>query len=107
MSLQGTLRTLGITEVLEFLAERNATGRLDISADSGDATYWMLRGEVAGAEYEFDSEVGGDAAEATYYALAELDGNFLFDESETPDPNADTEAVSAVLGRTADVAERC
>ena len=51
MSLQGTLRTLGITEVLEFLADRTATGRLDIEAGIGSATYWLLDGGIASNEY--------------------------------------------------------
>ncbi len=105
MSLQGTLRTLGITEVLEFLADRSATGRLDITADSGSATYWMLRGEVAEVDYEFERESGVDAAESTYYALSELDGTFFFDEGEAPEHGTPTESVADVLGRTADTAE--
>jgi hypothetical protein len=105
MSLQGTLRTLGITEVLEFLDARSATGRLDINADSGGATYWMLRGEVAEVVYDFEREGGEDAAEATYYALSELDGTFFFDEGEAPEHGTPTEAVVDVLGRTADIAE--
>ena len=105
MSLQGTLRTLGITEVLEFLADRSATGRLDITADSGSATYWMLRGEVADVDYDFERESGIDAAESTYYALSELDGTFFFDEGEAPEHGTPTESVADVLARTADIAE--
>ena len=105
MSLQGTLRTLGITEVLEFLADRSATGRLDINADSGSATYWMLRGEVADVDYDFERESGIDAAESTYYALSELDGTFFFDEGEAPEHGTPTESVADVLARTADIAE--
>ena len=105
MSLQGTLRTLGITEVLEFLADRSATGRLDINADSGSATYWMLRGEVADVDYDFERESGIDAAESTYYALSGLDGTFFFDEGEAPEHGTPTESVADVLARTADIAE--
>lgn len=105
MSLQGTLRTLGITEVLEFLADRNATGRLSIEADSGAATYMMVDGEVLIAQYAFDHEAGTDAAEATYYALAELDGTFLFTEEEIESADDSTESIPDLLGRTADSAE--
>lgn len=105
MSLQGTLRTLGITEVLEFLADRNATGRLSIEADSGAATYMMSDGEVLSAQYAFDHEAGADAAEATYYALAELDGTFLFTEEDVEVEDDSTESIPDLLGRTADAAE--
>lgn len=105
MSLQGTLRTLGIAEVLEFLANRGATGRLDISAESGAATYWMMRGEVAEVEFDFEREAGWDAAEATYYALAELEGTFHFDEDQIPEHGLETERVDSVLGRTAVIAD--
>ena len=104
MSLQGTLRTLGITEVLEFLADRTATGRLDIETGIGTATYWLLDGGIASNEYRFEREDGDDAAEATYYALAELDGTFFFDDDQEP-PAGPTEAVSNVLARTATIAE--
>ncbi len=106
MSLQGTLRTLGITEVLEFLADRKATGRLDIDAGSGRATYWMFRGDVNANEYLFQGEQGNDPAEATYYALSELDGTFIFDEDEAPPLGEPVEDVPSVLARTAAIAER-
>ncbi|RZV48722.1 MAG: DUF4388 domain-containing protein [Acidimicrobiales bacterium] len=105
MSLQGTLKTLGIAEVLEFLATRSSTGRLDIEAQAGGATYWMLRGEVAEVIYDFERESGTDAAEATYYALSEVEGTFLFDEDEAPDSTVETESVADVLARTAVTAE--
>lgn len=105
MSLQGTLKTLGIAEVLEFLASRSSTGRLDIESGSGGATYWMLRGEVAEVSYDFERESGTDAAEATYYALAEVEGTFLFDEEQVPDTTADTESVADILARTAAAAD--
>jgi len=91
MSLQGTLDTLGIAEVLEFLATRVSTGRLDIEATSGGATYWLFEGEVAEAAYDFERESGVDPAEATYYSLAEVDGTFVFTEDEAPDAGSATE----------------
>lgn len=105
MSLQGTLKTLGIAEVLEFLASRSSTGRLDIESESGGATYWLLRGEVAEVNYDFERESGTDAAEATYYALAEVEGTFLFDEEQVPDTTANTESVADILARTAAAAD--
>ncbi len=106
MSLQGTLRTLGITEVLEFLADRKATGRLDIDAGTGTATYWMFRGDVSSTSYDFSGEHGSDPAEATYFALSEIDGTFIFDEDEAPPLGEPSEDVPSVLARTAAIAEQ-
>ncbi len=109
MSLQGTLKTLGITEVLEFLSARSVTGRLDVRTEMGTAVYVLANGFVADANYSFIRESGRDAAEATYYVVSELDGTFFFDEDhQNPDGDADTEGheeVSSLLSRTADIAE--
>ena len=104
MSLQGTLKTLGITEVLEFLAARNATGQLDVTTEMGTATYLFSDGGIAQSEYSFTRERGSDSAEATYYVVSELDGTFFFDEDEEPIDIDNCEDVSSVLGRTADIA---
>ena len=106
MSLQGTLKTLGITEVLEFLANREATGQLEITTEMGSATYQFADGEVVGNDYSFIRESGIDAAEATYYVLAELEGSFFFDEDVVPESNGDAEEVESVLSRTAEIAEQ-
>ena len=106
MSLQGTLKTLGITEVLEFLANREATGQLDINTEMGSATYGFRDGSVVVAEYSFIRESGTDAGEATYYVLAELDGSFFFDEDVEPESAAEYESVESVLSRTAEIADR-
>ena len=106
MSLQGTLKTLGITEVLEFLANRDATGQLDVTTDLGNAVYLFSEGQIAQSEYSFVRETGTDSAEATYYVVSELDGTFFFDEDQEPIDIDSCEPVSSVLGRTADIAEK-
>ena len=106
MSLQGTLKTLGITEVLEFLANRDATGQLDVTTDLGTAVYLFSDGQIAQSEYSFVRETGTDSAEATYYVVSELNGTFFFDEDQEPIDIHSCEEVSSVLGRTADIAEK-
>lgn len=106
MSLQGTLTTLGITEVLEFLAQRDATGQLDITTDKGTATYLFSEGDVAQCEYSFVRESAADPAEATYYIVSEIDGTFFFDEDQHAIDIDNCEAVSSVLSRTAEIAEK-
>lgn len=109
MSLQGTLKTLGITEVLEFLSSRSASGRLDVTTEMGTASYALVEGSVSTAEYSFIRESGVDAAEATYYVVSELDGSFYFDDDvpEIADDEDDgREDVGSVLFRTAEIAER-
>lgn len=106
MSLQGTLKTLGITEVLEFLSDRSATGRLDVTTEMGTASYGFLDGGVAESDYSFIRESGVDAAEATYYVVSELDGTFYFDDDRAPQTQDDVEDVGSVLARTVDIAEK-
>ena len=106
MSLQGTLKTLGITEVLEFLAARNATGQLDVTTEMGTAAYLFADGQVAQSEYSFIREIGTDPAEATYYVVSELDGTFFFDEEVEPVDKDNMEDVAEVLSRTAEIAEK-
>lgn len=105
MSLQGTLSTLGITDLLEFLAERTYTGQLDVKTEAGSASYLLVNGTVGVAEYQFIRGSGSDAATATYYVLAELDGEFMFDEVDD-DELEDGEDVGTLLGRTAGIAGR-
>ena len=105
MSLQGTLSTLGITEVLEFMAEREFTGQLDITTPSGTASYLLVEGDVGMSEFEFARGLGTDGAEATYYVLAELEGEFYFEEQEVT-ADDDGESVEDMLGRTADIASQ-
>ena len=106
MSLQGTLKTLGITEVLEFLATRESTGQLEVRTEMGSATYGFRDGSVVAAEYSFIRESGSDAGEATYYVLAEVEGSFFFDEDVDPVSVGKSETVESVLSRTAEIAER-
>lgn len=111
MSLQGTFKTLGITEVLEFLSTRTASGRLDVTTEMGTAVYVLSDGAVSAAEYSFIRESGVDAAEATYYVVSELDGSFFFDDDVldndgVAEVEGGPEDVAALLFRTADIAER-
>lgn len=105
MSLQGTLKTLGITDVLEFLATREATGKLEINTEMGSAAYGFESGAIVGAHYSFIRESGTDAGEATYYVVSELDGSFFFDEDSEPTASHDPETVEDVLNRTAEIAD--
>ena len=105
MSLQGTLSTLGITEVLEFMADREFSGQLDITTESGTASYLLIDGEVGMAEFDFLRGSGTDAAEATYYVLAELDGDFFFEPQEVTAED-DCENVDDLLGRSAGIADK-
>lgn len=105
MSLQGTLSTLGITEVLEFLASRSSNGQLDITTTSGTASYLLVNGTIGIAEYEFVRGSGENPAEATYYVLAEMDGEFFFDDHPVEGAEEGVD-VPTLLGDTAEIAER-
>ena len=105
MSLQGTLSTLGITELLEFLAGRSSSGQLDVTTGSGSTSYLLVNGSIGAAEFHFTRGTGTDPAEGTYYVLSELDGHFYFEEQDVSGV-AEGDDVDTLLGNTAEVAER-
>ncbi len=105
MSLQGTLSTLGITELMEFLAQREASGQVDITTVAGTASYLFANGKVSLAEFDFARGAGEDAAEATYYVLAESDGNFYYAPQEV-DGAPEGVAVDIVLKESAEIADK-
>ncbi len=105
MSLQGNLSTLGITELLEFLAGRSSSGQLDVTTASGTTSYLLVDGKVGAAEFEFTRGSGTDPAEGTYYVLSELDGSFFFEELDVT-ADSDGVDVQTLLGRTAGIAEQ-
>jgi hypothetical protein len=105
MSLQGTLKTLGITDVLEFLSTRSASGLLEVTTEMGTAAYGLIDGVVVESDYSFIRESGTDAAEATYYVVSELDGTFFFDDDSAPDPTDEGEDVPSLLSRAAEIAD--
>ena len=105
MSLQGTLKTLGITDVLEFLSTRSASGLLEVTTEMGTAAYGLIDGVVVESDYSFIRESGTDAAEATYYVVSELDGTFFFDDDTAPEPTDDGEDVASLLSRAAEIAD--
>lgn len=105
MSLQGTLSTLGITEVLEFLASRSFSGQLDIKTDSGTASYLLVNGTIGAAEFDYARGSGTSAAEATYYVLSDIDGGFFFEEHDLTGAE-EGDDVEILLGQTAEIADR-
>lgn len=105
MSLHGTLSTLGVAELLEFLAQRESSGQVDVTTTTGIASYLFNSGKVSLAEFDFDRGVGEDAAEGTYYAIADGVGHFSF-EPQDVDGAPEGETVDAVLGKAALIAER-
>lgn len=105
MSLQGTLSTLGITELLELLAQRDASGQLDVTTPNGTASYLFAEGKVSLAEFDFSRGMGEDPAEATYYVLAEEDGHFYYEPQDVEGVPEGTE-LEGILERSAQVGAR-
>ena len=105
MSLQGTLSTLGIIELLELLAKRDASGQLDVTTTNGSASYLFADGKISLAEFTFARGTGEDSAEATYYVLAEEDGTFYYDP-QVVEGVPEGEAVKTMLGRASEVGDR-
>ncbi|HUR23400.1 MAG TPA: DUF4388 domain-containing protein [Acidimicrobiales bacterium] len=93
MSLNGTLETFALPDVLALLAATRKTGELQVNGGRGDARVWLENGEMVGA----DVPRATTFVDALFEMLRFSSGNFVFDnDGRTEDP-ADPEAVEPLL----------
>lgn len=78
MSLQGTLDTFALPDVLRLLASTSKTGQLSIDGSRGSGSIWMDGGQVVGAEV---TTAGRPAAPTVvlFELLRFPDGSFSFE----------------------------
>ncbi len=81
MSLQGTLDSFPLGDVLRLLASTNKTGRLRVDGARGSGAVWVDGGAVVAAEVEPDRGVA--VAEVVFELLREEDGHFTFEADLT------------------------
>lgn len=72
--LKGSLQTVALPEVLNFLASTGKTGELHVSGGSGDGRLWFDEGRMAG----FDVKGSEEAFEAVFELLRIDEGEFSF-----------------------------
>ena len=82
MSLQGTLDTFALPDVLRLLASTAKTGRLHVEGDRASGEVWLDAGHVVAAEAD-TSGPGAPLVETTFELLRCADGSFSFDTDMT------------------------
>jgi hypothetical protein len=97
MTLQGSLDTLGLAEVLQLLARTAKTGCLTVNGDGGRGRLWLRDGAVTAAETT--RAPGAALAEATCDLLRYPAGSFAFEADDRVPDSAETEAVDDLLDR--------
>src|SRR5262245_59031570 len=93
--LWGTLSLTGLPELLRFLGEVEATGRLRVPGTGRTGERWVEGGRVVGAR---SGATRGRAALAALAELARPEGEFVY--ADEPAPRAETDAELLTLGAT-------
>lgn len=94
MSLQGSLDTFALPDVLVLLSSTKKTGELRVAGGTTDGRVWVDKGQIV------QSRMNGKdvAAVDTVFELLRLEeGTFRFDQDSTPDKAGDAESVDLVL----------
>ncbi|HUF33602.1 MAG TPA: DUF4388 domain-containing protein [Acidimicrobiales bacterium] len=103
MSLQGTLDTFALADVIRLLAATSKTGHLRITSPRGAGGAWLDAGLVVGIE----SPLGGETPETRAFELLRLEeGSFAFESGErSEDPEEPTEVEDLLTGAEVLLAE--
>jgi hypothetical protein len=95
MSLQGSLETLRLPELLNLLAATNKTGELEIRGDGREGRLWLIDGRLTG----FAVNKSTTPVDAIFDLLRVVSGSFSFtDQRKAPHPQP-PEPVEPVLER--------
>ena len=94
MSLQGTLETIPLPDVLALLAATKKTGELRITGARGDGRLWLDAGKVVAA----DVPRAATPVDAVFELLRLSAGSFTFGSGAAPGAPGQPMAVDALLG---------
>ena len=95
MSLQGTLDTFSLPDVLRFLAASTKTGRLVLSGARGGGDVWLDDGAVVAAE----TERATSPVDAVFDLLRDDSGSFTFEADLTRSDSDDPILVDDLLSQ--------
>ena len=94
MSLQGTLETIPLADVLSLLAATKKTGELRVGGSRGDGRLWLDGGKVVAA----DVPRAVTPVDAVFELLRLTTGSFSFEDDAVGPPPGAPLAVDALLG---------
>ena len=97
MSLQGTIETFAVADVLRLLAATAKSGRLQIQGPTRTGTVWVDGGRILAAEVPAVTTDGG-AAEAVFQLLRLERGSFRFELDKYPPNPAEPVEIELALG---------
>ena len=80
--LQGSLQTVALAEVLQFLESTAKTGELKVTGAGGQGRLWFDEGYVSG----FETRSSREPAEAVFELMSLADGEFVFTSSDAGRP---------------------
>ena len=83
MSLQGTIETFAIADVIRLLAATNKSGRLQVQGPARAGTVWVDSATILGAE-SLTSPFAVSAAEVLFQMLRFERGSFRFELDKRP-----------------------
>ncbi len=93
MSLEGTLSTIALPDVLALLSVTSKTGELRVESDGGVGRVWLDVGRIAG----FDVGNQRSAVDALFALLRLPEGNFKFHTGTDPLNAIEPEEVNPLL----------
>lgn len=96
MSLEGTLATFSIPDVLQLLAATKKSGMLAVTGDNGNGELWLDGGAVVAASAT--GETSSSDPVAVLMGLLRLeDGSFAFNDGAAADDPGDPQEVAPLL----------
>lgn len=84
MSLKGSLQTVALTEVLQFLSSTGKSGEFQVSGGRGEGRLWFEDGAIGA----FDAWRSFETSDAIWEMLRIEDGEFHFSAGVTAPPDA-------------------
>lgn len=96
MSLQGTIETFAIADVIRLLAATNKSGRLQVQGPARAGTVWVDSATILGAE-SLTSPFAVSAAEVLFQMLRFERGSFRFELDKRPPQPSEPVAIEEAL----------
>lgn len=94
MSLNGTIETFALPDVLALLSATKKTGELKVNGGRGEARVWLDKGDMVGA----DVPRATTFVDALFEMLRLTSGEFAFENDRLPASPSGPMAVEALLG---------
>ncbi len=92
--LQGSLHTVALAEVLQFLESTTKTGELKLTGTGGQGRLWFDEGYVSG----FETRSSREPAEAVFELMSLVEGEFVFTSADASRPTDPAKVAKREVG---------